>query len=100
MPPLLACPFGNNFDKEYGRQTPGGQILCGGFRRLDRDQGLGTYREETSPAVLAGIARCLTTLFPVLRGKARVVRAWAGIMGFTAGERDHPRQPQELASPA
>ncbi len=170
LPPLLACPFGNNFDKEYGRQTPGGQILCGGFRRLDRDQGLGTYREETSPAVLAGIARCLTTLFPVLRGKARVVRAWAGIMGFTAdgrpligrydpapgltvaagfngggfswgpivgqviarmlsgeepgfdldpfrparfhdaavtwanpftaGERDHPRQPQELASPA
>jgi sarcosine oxidase subunit beta len=33
--------------------------------------------------VLAGIARCLTSLFPVLRG-VKVVRAWAGIMGFTA----------------
>ena len=84
LPPLLACPFGTNFDKEYGRQTPGGQILCGGYRRLDENEGLGTYREETTIPVLAGIARCLTDLFPGLRGKARVVRAWSGIMGFTA----------------
>ena len=41
LPPLLACPFGTNFDKEYGRQTPGGQILCGGYRRLDVNEGLG-----------------------------------------------------------
>lgn len=84
LPPLLACPFGANFDKEYGRQTPDGKILCGGFRRLDVDEGLGTYREEVTAPVLGGIARCLTTLFPDLRGKARVMRAWAGIMGFTA----------------
>jgi glycine/D-amino acid oxidase-like deaminating enzyme len=84
LPPLLACPFGTNFDKEYGRQTPCGQILCGGHRRLDTDEGLGTYREDVTPAVISGNARCLTELFPVLRGKARVVRAWAGIMGFTA----------------
>jgi sarcosine oxidase subunit beta len=84
LPPLLACPFGTNFDKEYGRQTPGGQIVCGGYRRLDVDEGLGTYREEVTLPVLAGIARCLSDLFPVLRGKARVVRAWSGIMGFTA----------------
>lgn len=84
LPPILACPFGTNFDKEYGRQTPGGQILCGGYRRLDVNEGLGTYREEVTPLVLAGIARCLTGLFPGLRGKARVLRAWSGIMGFTA----------------
>jgi sarcosine oxidase subunit beta len=84
VPPLLACPFGTNFDKEYGRQTPGGQILCGGYRRLDDNEGLGTYREEVTLAVLAGIARCLIELVPVLRGHARVVRAWSGIMGFTA----------------
>jgi glycine/D-amino acid oxidase-like deaminating enzyme len=84
LPPLLACPFGTNFDKEYGRQTPSGQIVCGGYRRLDVDEGLGTYREEVTLPVLAGIARCLSDLFPVLRGKARVVRAWSGIMGFTA----------------
>ena len=84
LPPLLPCPFGTNFDKEYGRQTPGGQIVCGGYRRLDVDEGLGTYREEVTLPVLAGIARCLSDLFPVLRGKARVVRAWSGIMGFTA----------------
>jgi sarcosine oxidase subunit beta len=83
VPPILPHPFGTNFDKEYGRQTPSGQILCGGFRRLDEDQGLGHYEERVSPAVLAGIARCLVSLFPVLRG-VRVVRAWAGIMGFTA----------------
>lgn len=84
LPPLLTCPFGTNFDKEYGRQTPGGQILCGGYRRLDVNEGLGTYREEVTVPVLAGIARCLSDLFPILRGKARVVRAWSGIMGFTA----------------
>lgn len=84
LPPLLACPFGTNFDKEYGRQTPDGRILCGGYRRADRDEGLGHYREEVTPDVLAGIARCLTDLFPVLRGTARIARAWAGIMGFTA----------------
>src|SRR5215213_9054412 len=84
LPPLLACPFGTNFGKEYGRQTPGGQIVCGGYRRLDVDEGLGTYREEVTLPVLTGIARCLTDLFPVLRGKARVVRTWSGIMRFTA----------------
>jgi glycine/D-amino acid oxidase-like deaminating enzyme len=84
LPPILPCPFGTNFDKEYGRQTPSGQILCGGYRRLDVDEGLGTYREEVTAPVLSGIARCLTTLFPTLHGKARVVRAWSGIMGFTA----------------
>jgi sarcosine oxidase subunit beta len=83
VPPILPHPFGTNFDKEYGRQTAGGQILCGGFRRLDEDEGLGHYEERVSPAVLNGIARCLTTLFPRLAG-IKVVRAWAGIMGFTA----------------
>jgi sarcosine oxidase subunit beta len=84
LPPLIPCPFGTNFDKEYGRQTPSGQVLCGGFRRLDVDEGLGTYREEVTLPVLAGIAGCLTDLFPALRGRARVVRAWAGIRGYTA----------------
>ncbi len=83
MPPLLAMPFSTNFDKEYGRQTPTGQILCGGYRRLDEDQGLGHETERVSPTVLAGLARCLTSLFPTLAG-VNVVRAWAGIMGFTA----------------
>ena len=50
VPPILPHPFGNNFDKEYGRQTPGGQILCGGYRRLDEDEGLGHYEERVSPA--------------------------------------------------
>lgn len=85
LPPVLPRSFGTNFDKEYGRQTPTGQILCGGYRRLDAGQGLGTYEETVTPAVLSGIARTLTRLFPGLRdGGVKVVRAWAGIMGFTA----------------
>ncbi len=83
MPPILKHPFGTNFDKEYGRQVPGGPILCGGYRRLDDQEGLGLYREEVTVPVLAGIARCLSTLYPVL-ADIQVVRAWAGIMGFTA----------------
>ena len=83
VPPLLPYPFGTNFDKEYGRQTPDGKVLCGGYRRLDAGEGLGSVAERTSPAVLGGIGRCLADLFPALRG-VRTLRAWAGIMGFTA----------------
>lgn len=80
--PILPHPFGTNFDKEYGRQTATGQLLCGGFRRLDKDEGLGHYEEKVSPPVIAGIASCLASMFPAVRN-VRVVRAWAGIMGFT-----------------
>jgi sarcosine oxidase subunit beta len=83
VPPILPHPFGHNFDKEYGRQVPGGPILCGGWRRIDQDEGLGHYEERVSPEVLAGIASTLTGLFPALKD-VRVVRMWAGIMGFTA----------------
>ena len=85
VPPILPTPFGTNFDKEYGRQTATGQLLCGGFRRDDIGEGLGTYEERVTPRVVSGIASCLTRLFPSLaHGGIRVVRAWAGIMGFTA----------------
>ena len=83
LPHLIPHTFGTNFDKEYGRQTADGKILCGGYRRLDEDEGLGHYEERVSPAVLSGIASCLSTLFPRLK-TVRIVRCWAGIMGFTA----------------
>ncbi len=83
MAPMLDHSFGTNFDKEYGRQVPGGPILCGGFRRLDEDEGLGHYEERVTPSVLSGIASCLTQLYPALK-QVQVVRCWAGIMGFTA----------------
>lgn len=81
--PVIPCPFGTNFDKEYGRQTATGQLICGGFRRLDDNEGLGHYEERVSMAAAAGCADCLRTLFPKV-GPIRVVRCWAGIMGFTA----------------
>lgn len=81
--PVLPYPFGTNFDKEYGRQTVTGQLLCGGWRRRDENEGLGLYEERVTAPVLSGIASTLATLFPAL-GRVRVVRAWAGIMGFTA----------------
>lgn len=80
---VVRHPFGTNFDKEYGRQTATGQILCGGFRRLDINEGLGSYDERVTASVLKGIGSCIATLFPPL-GSLRVVRSWAGIMGFTA----------------
>lgn len=83
LPPTLPLPFGTNYEKEYGRQTAHGPIVCGGYRRLDDDEGLGHLDEAVTPPVLAGIAQCLTTLFPALRD-IRVIRCWAGIMGFTA----------------
>jgi sarcosine oxidase, subunit beta len=80
---ILPMPFSTNYDKEYGRQTHSGQILCGGFRRLDIDEGLGHFTEDVHPAAVGGIANCLATIFPQLRD-LRVVRTWAGLMGFTA----------------
>jgi sarcosine oxidase subunit beta len=83
VPPVLPLGFGTNFDKEYGRQTSTGQLICGGYRRYDVDEGLGHYEERVVAACLQGCAHCLRTLFPRI-GKVRVVRGWAGIMGFTA----------------
>ena len=80
---ILPHAFGTNFDKEYGRQTATGQLLCGGFRRFDKDEGLGHYTEEVVAECMIGCATCLTSLFPKV-GQIRIVRAWAGIMGFTA----------------
>jgi sarcosine oxidase, subunit beta len=80
---ILPMPFSTNYDKEYGRQTHSGQILCGGFRRLDVDEGLGHFTEDAHPPAIGGIANCLATIFPQLRD-LRVVRTWAGLMGFTA----------------
>lgn len=80
---VLPHAFGTNYDKEYGRQTATGQLICGGFRRFDKDEGLGHYTEEVSLASMIGCANCLSTLFPKV-GPIRIVRAWAGTMGFTA----------------
>jgi sarcosine oxidase subunit beta len=80
--PILPLAWGNNFDKEYGRQVPGGPIICGGFRRLDEQEGLGLYEERVTLPVISGIGKRLVGLFPALAG-VRVVRCWAGIMGFT-----------------
>ena len=82
-PPLVPLPFAANDDKEYGRQTPDGRVLCGGFRRLDEHTGLGIWEERTTPPVLQAIAALLVRLFPDL-ARVRVRRAWAGLMGFTA----------------
>jgi glycine/D-amino acid oxidase-like deaminating enzyme len=82
-PGTIPCPFDTNFDKEYGRQTAGRQVVCGGFRRDDVQEGLGIEIESVTPDVLGGIGQTLETLFPVLAG-VRVMRCWAGIMGFTA----------------
>lgn len=81
--PILPMPFSTNYDKEYGRQTHSGQILSGGFRRLDVDEGLGHFTEDVHPPAVGGIANCLATIFPQMRD-LRVVRTWAGLMGFTA----------------
>jgi glycine/D-amino acid oxidase-like deaminating enzyme len=82
-PGTIPCPFDTNFDKEYGRQTAGGQIVCGGFRRADQQEGLGIEVEAVTPDVLGGIGQTLATLFPAL-APVRVMRCWSGIMGFTA----------------
>ncbi len=80
---VLPMPFSTNYDKEYGRQTHSGQILSGGFRRLDIDEGLGAETEYVHPPAMGGIARNLVSIFPRLAG-LRVVRMWSGLMGFTA----------------
>jgi sarcosine oxidase subunit beta len=80
--PVLPVAFGTNYDKEYGRQTATGQLICGGFRRYDVNEGLGLYTEEVAADCMLGCAWLLATLFPAVR-QVNVVRAWAGIMGFT-----------------
>jgi sarcosine oxidase subunit beta len=81
--PVLPVGFGTNYDKEYGRQTATGQLICGGFRRYDVNEGLGHCSEQVVADCMLGCAWLLASLFPAVR-RVNVVRAWAGIMGFTA----------------
>ena len=39
--PGPVCPFGTNFGKEYGRQTPASRVVCGGYHRLALSEGFG-----------------------------------------------------------
>ncbi len=55
----------------------------GGFRRDDENEGLGTYLKRSDARRRRPGGQPGRPL-PELKGKARVVRSWAGIMGFTA----------------
>ena len=74
-----------NYDMQYWRQTRSGQILFGGCRRLEVENGFGrgTDSTETTPEVQDGLKGALFSLFPEWRGAIKFERSWAGTMGFT-----------------
>jgi glycine/D-amino acid oxidase-like deaminating enzyme len=65
---------------EYWRQTPGGEILVGGRRDLDR--GFATTAQVPTDEVQRGVEQVLPSVFPGLRLPAVRVR-WAGAMAMT-----------------
>jgi glycine/D-amino acid oxidase-like deaminating enzyme len=64
----------------YGRQVASGNIVAGALTHIGED--CGPFDESVDPAHLQATAAAFCRIFPTL-GHVRILRAWAGTMGFT-----------------
>jgi len=76
--PLELRPTYAHRGHRYWRQTPGGQVLVGGWRDVAAAEEVGY-----EPAVTERVQSRLDAWLGVLQVTARVSHRWAGIMGFT-----------------
>lgn len=81
VPPFMEGPCYANFVLDYFRQLPGGQMLIGGFRQLEKDSEVG-YSDHTSEVIQAALYDFIQKHLPTLKDK-KVTHRWAGIMGFS-----------------
>jgi hypothetical protein len=80
----VPCPVYFNFGQEYARQLPTGEVLLGGGRNLE-GRFFTTTEETPTVKVQSFLDGVLAERFPKARG-AKVLRRWAGIMGFSCDE--------------
>lgn len=81
VPKFMEGPCYANFYLDYFRQLPGGELLIGGFRQLERETEVG-YSDHTTEVIQNALHEFVTTHLPQFSGK-KVAYRWAGIMGFS-----------------
>jgi sarcosine oxidase, subunit beta len=80
MLPVTMSRYADN-SAHYWRQTPDGKFVIGGGRMID-EAGHNSYDRRNSHETLQRMLANVTEVMPML-ASLRIVRTWAGIMGFT-----------------
>lgn len=78
---FMEGPCYANFVLDYFRQLPGGEMVIGGFRQLQKDAEIG-YSDETSEVIQKALEDFLRHHIPQV-SNAKITHRWTGIMGFS-----------------
>lgn len=82
VPRFMDGPCYANFYLDYFRQTPGGQLLIGGFRQIEKQTEIG-FSDHTTDVIQNALHKFVRDHLPQFK-EARVSHRWAGVMGFSA----------------
>lgn len=80
VPRFMDAPCYANFYLDYFRQLPGGQLLIGGFRQVEKETEVGTSDHITEP-IQKALHEFVIKHLPQFE-KAEVTHRWSGVMGF------------------
>ena len=79
---FMEGPCYANFVLDYFRQLPGGELLIGGFRQLEKDTEVG-YSDHVTSKIQNALHEFVDTYLPQYKN-SHVTHRWAGVMGFSA----------------
>jgi len=78
---FMEGPCYANFYLDYFRQLPGGQLLIGGFRQLEKETEVG-YSDHITEVIQSALHDFIKKHLPRFSQK-KITHRWAGIMGFS-----------------
>lgn len=81
VPRFMEGPCYANFYLDYFRQLPGGELLIGGFRQLEKATEVG-YSDHVTDLIQKSLHDFVQTHLPQFSGK-KVSHRWSGVMGFS-----------------
>ena len=79
---VMEGPCYANFYLDYFRQLPGGEMLVGGFRQLEKETEVG-FSDHTTETIQNALEQFIEKHLPFARG-LRISHRWSGVMGFSA----------------
>jgi glycine/D-amino acid oxidase-like deaminating enzyme len=80
VPRFMDAPCYANFYLDYFRQLPGGELLIGGFRQVEKESEVGISDHITEP-IQKALHEFVVRHLPQFTD-ARVTHRWSGVMGF------------------
>ena len=80
VPRFMDAPCYANFYLDYFRQLPSGELLIGGFRKLEKETEVG-ISDHITEGIQSALHDFVVKHLPQF-AKARVTHRWGGVMGF------------------